>query len=78
MFFNEILLLMNTNIGRADKIIRILICVLIYVAYFQGMLSGIAAMIAISISWILIITVVLGVCPIYKVFGFSTGVRKKV
>lgn len=67
---------METNIGTADRIIRIILGVAL-VAWALGYIPGIGAS---PWGWIGIIplaTALIGWCPAYSVFGMNTcGMRK--
>ena len=63
---------MKKNMGAVDKGIRIIFVVLIAVLYFAGILSGITAMILSILALILLITSIIGICPLYIPFGIST------
>lgn len=66
---------MKTNMGTADKVIRILIAIVIAVLYFTDQISGTAAIILLIVAGIFILTSFIGFCPLYWPFGIST--RKK-
>jgi len=66
---------MKSNMGKTDRIIRIIIAVVIAVLYFTHQISGIAAIILGIIAAIFILTGIIGFCPLYAPFKIST--RKK-
>jgi uncharacterized membrane protein len=66
---------MKKNMGTIDKVIRILIAVVIVILYFTHVISGVLAIILLALSAIFIVTSLLGFCPLYLPFGWST--RKK-
>ncbi|MEI5984620.1 MULTISPECIES: YgaP family membrane protein [Sphingobacterium] len=63
---------MKKNMGTADKIIRISIAFIIAVLYYLGIISGTLAIILLLVAGIFILTSLIGVCPIYSIFGIST------
>lgn len=63
---------LNKNMGTLDRIIRLVIAALIAVLYFTGNLSGVAAIILGIVAVIFIVTSIIGFCPLYLPFGFST------
>lgn len=69
---------MKTNMGNADKVIRILAAVIIGVLYFTQVISGTMAIILLVIAGIFIITSFMSFCPLYLPFGISTAPKKKV
>lgn len=61
--------------GKADRILRILLAVVIAVLYFTDSISGTAAIILLILAGIFILTSFVGFCPLYAPFRIST--RKK-
>ena len=68
-------MIMKKNVGYIDKGIRILAAVVIAILYKLNYISGIAAIVMLSLAGIFIITSFLSFCPLYLPFGIST--RKK-
>jgi len=66
---------MKRNMSTLDRILRLVLVVLIAIMYFTDAITGTWALILLVISGILLITGLLGVCPLYVPFGIST--RKK-
>ncbi|CAM4185520.1 YgaP family membrane protein [Gillisia limnaea] len=66
---------MNKNMGKADRILRILLAVVVAILYFTEAISGTAAIILLILAGILILTSFVGFCPLYAPFKIST--RKK-
>jgi hypothetical protein len=63
---------MNSNLGTADKIIRILIGVVTAFLIFNGTLSGGMAIGVGLVAGILTLTAFIGFCPIYAIFKISS------
>jgi hypothetical protein len=63
---------MKLNIGLIDRIIRIIIAIIIAVLYFTNQISGIAAIILGIIAVIILLTSIIGYCPLYALFKIST------
>jgi len=63
---------MKQNMGNADRIIRIVLAVVVAVLYFTNLISGTAALILSILAIILLLTSVVGFCPLYAPFKFST------
>lgn len=63
---------MKTNIGSADKVIRILIAVVVTALYFTDVISGTVAIVLMILSGILLITSLIGFCPLYYLLGLRT------
>jgi hypothetical protein len=63
---------MEKNVGTIDKAIRVIIALLIIVAYLQGMLPGVWGLLLV-ISGSLFSSVMSGYCPLYTVIGIRTN-----
>ena len=66
---------MKINMGTIDRVARILIAVVIAIAYFTNIISGTLAIILLIFAAIFILTSLIGFCPLYLPIGLST--RKK-
>lgn len=66
---------MKKNMGMADKVIRLAVVVLIAILYFNGQITGTAAIILGIVAVAFLVTSLIGWCPTYVPFGIST--RKK-
>ena len=66
---------MNTNMGSADRIIRILAAIAIVILYFTHLISGTATIILLIAAGIFILTSFIGICPLYSLLGIRTGKR---
>ena len=62
--------------GKADRILRILLAVVIAVLYFTDSISGTAAIILLILAGIFILTSFVGFCPLYAPFRISTRKKK--
>ena len=61
--------------GKADRILRILLAVVVAILYYTNTISGTAAIILLILAGIFILTSFVGFCPLYAPFRIST--RKK-
>lgn len=66
---------MNSNVGTADKVVRILAALIIGALYFTHKISGTTAVVLLILAGIFIVTSFISFCPLYWPFGIST--RKK-
>ena len=66
---------MKTNMGSADRVIRILVAVVIAILYFTNQITGTTAIILGVLAVIFVATSFMSFCPLYLPFGIST--RKK-
>ncbi len=67
---------MTKNMGNADRLVRVLIAVLIGIAYFTGMISGTVAIVAAVIAVVFLATSVISFCPLYRLVGMNTCARR--
>lgn len=63
---------MNTNMGSADRIIRIIIAIVFGVLYFTGTVTGTLGIILIILGAVFLVTGFISFCPLYAPFGLST------
>jgi len=68
---------MKKNMGGVDRIVRLLVALLMIIAYFQGMVSGVLGIILLIVALVFVITSLVSICPIYTLFGTSTCPPKK-
>lgn len=67
----------NKNMGRADRVIRILAAAIFGYLYFSGIVSGALGIILLVLGIIFVLTSLVSFCPLYLPFKFST-VKKEV
>jgi hypothetical protein len=63
---------MIKNMGTVDRVVRVLLAVLVAVLYLTGNISGTAAIILGILALIFLLTSLVGFCPLYAPFKFST------
>ena len=68
---------MKKNMGTIDKVIRVLVAVVILVLYFTHVISGTLAVILLILAAVFVVTSLLGLCPLYLLFGLSTKEKHK-
>lgn len=66
---------MKSNMGSADKMVRLITAALIAVLYFTNVISGTFGIVLLALALIFVLTGLIGFCPLYLPFGIST--RKK-
>ncbi len=67
---------MVKNMGKIDKIIRIVLALIVGVLVITGNLVGAAAVILGILALVFIATSVVGTCPLYIPFKISTKEKK--
>ena len=63
---------MKNNMSSMDRIIRTVVAVIIGVLIFTNAVSGTFAIILGIVAVILLVTALIGFCPLYSLFKFST------
>jgi len=63
---------MKTNMGKEDRIIRIIAALAIGVLYYFGVISGMVATILGVVAVVFIVTSFFSFCPLYLPFNLST------
>jgi len=63
---------MKRNIGKPDRIIRLIIALLIVILYLTNVISGTTGIILLVFAGILLITSITGFCGLYTLFGINT------
>lgn len=67
---------MKKNIGSADKIIRYILAAVLIILFFTKVVTGLLGYILLALAAVLIITSLLNFCPIWALFGVSTGKKE--
>lgn len=63
---------MKKNVGSIDKAIRIGIALVIIALYVANVISGTVGIILLVVAGLLILTSIVGFCPVYWPFSIST------
>lgn len=63
--------------GNIDRGVRILIALVVTVLFVTNVISGVLAYALLGLSGVFVLTSLLGFCPLYTIFGFSTCPVKK-
>lgn len=63
---------MKKNMGTTDKVIRVLAAVVFAVLYFTHVVTGTFGIVLLVLAGVLILTSIVGFCPLYLPFGLST------
>lgn len=67
---------MKKNVGRIDKVIRILVAIVVVALYFTNVISGTMAVVLLILSAILILTSLISFCPLYWPLRINTDKKK--
>ncbi len=68
---------MKTNMGKLDKILRFLIALAVALLIYYDVLEGPLSYILMTVAAIFLLTSLTGFCPLYGLFGISSGKSKK-
>jgi len=63
---------MKLNMGKADRIIRILLALAVGYLYYIKMITGTLSIVLMIIAFIFLITGIVGNCPLYTLFGIKS------
>jgi len=63
---------MKRNLSNTDRIVRIVIAVLFAYLYFSGIVTGTLGIVLVLLGGVFLFTSVVGFCPLYAPFKFST------
>ncbi|MCB1327512.1 MAG: DUF2892 domain-containing protein [Spirochaetales bacterium] len=63
---------MRLNMGIVDRIVRVLVAVGIGALYLTNQISGTLAIVLGVLAVVFVVTSLVGSCPLYWPFGFST------
>jgi len=64
--------IMKTNMGRWDRVLRLAAAAVIAVLLILGVLKGTAAVVLAIVAAVFVITTFVGFCPLYVPLGIST------
>lgn len=68
---------MKTNMGIADRVVRIALALIFAILYFTQTVSGTLGFVLLALGGIFVLTSAISFCPLYRVFGISTCPAKK-
>ncbi len=68
---------MKLNMGNINRAIRIMIASLIGFLWYLQIITTTLAIILLIVAAVFILTGILGFCPLYKLFGIDTCLKKK-
>ena len=68
---------MKTNMGMADKVIRVIIAAIIILLYATNVICGIWGILLLIFAGIFVVTSIIGYCPLYRPLKISTKKQKQ-
>jgi hypothetical protein len=63
---------MKKNMGKTDRIVRVVIAVIIAGLYYGGYISGTLGLVLLILAAVFVITSFMGYCPLYGPLGLNT------
>lgn len=63
---------MKTNMGGADRIIRVILAVVFAVLFFTGTVTGTFGIVLLVLGGVFLATSVISFCPLYTLVGMNT------
>lgn len=67
---------MKVNVGKIDRIIRILLAAVISTLYITGIISGTIAVVVLFLGGILLLTGLVNFCPLYALLKINSCPKK--
>lgn len=68
---------MKSNMGSADRIIRVLLAAVFAYLYFSGTVAGTPGLILVILGGVFLLTSLVSFCPLYSIVGINTCSTKK-
>ncbi|MFZ1689294.1 MAG: DUF2892 domain-containing protein [Flavobacteriales bacterium] len=67
---------MEPNMGKADRVIRSILAVLVVILFFRGIVTGVLGLVLIVLATVFAATSFLSCCPIHSATRFSARTSK--
>ncbi|MDT8346204.1 MAG: DUF2892 domain-containing protein [Flavobacteriaceae bacterium] len=64
---------MKSNMGKADKLLRLLLSIVLLTLYLTNVISGTWAIVALVVAVIFSVTSFINFCPLYALIGLKTN-----
>jgi len=68
---------MKSNMGIADRVIRLIAAVVLVVLYFTNVITGTWGIIILVVAGLFVLTSFCKLCPVYLPFGIKTCKNKE-
>ena len=63
---------MKKNLGKTDRVVRVIIAAIVAILYFANIISGTLATVLIVVAAISLLTSLIGFCPLYALLGINS------
>ena len=67
---------MKTNMGTADRIIRLIIAAIVGILFYTNVITGTLGIVLLVLAGVFVLTSFISFCPIYAPFGISSCALK--
>lgn len=67
---------LKSNVGTADRTIRLILAIALIILFYTGVLPGILGVIGLIVALLLTVTSLISFCPIYKIFKLNSVFQK--
>lgn len=68
---------MKKNMGKADRIIRLILAAIVATLYFTNVITGTLGIVLLVLAGVFVLTSFVSFCPLYAPFGLSTTCAAK-
>ncbi len=68
---------MKKNVGKSDKIVRLIIAIILVTLYFTNIVTGTLGIIFLVLAGVAVATAFMNFCGLYKIVGINTCKMKK-
>ena len=68
---------LTENLGAADKAVRVIVSAVIVFLFLMDLIGGPLAAGLLALSAILVLTALVGFCPLYKMFGIASRRKRE-
>lgn len=68
---------MKANMGREDRMVRVLVAAVIVVLFLTNVISGVLASVLLALAGVFMLTSGVSYCPLYAPFGLTTCAPKE-
>jgi Protein of unknown function (DUF2892) len=63
---------MKPNLSTLDRVVRVVVAALFAYLYVTGIVTGAFGIVLLVLGTVFVLTAIVGFCPLYAVFKFST------
>ena len=68
---------MKKNMGKLDRIIRIVLALAMAILYFSNIITGVLGIVLLIVACVFALTSLVSFCPLYTLIGLNTYESKK-